>query len=194
MQDQGRKESSHGVRSWSAGEYRAALSTFMFGPTEKWHNETKECFLFEKQRKNILEARSKERVVLWIGLEGRVWFVTLMLWSWNHLTPVLSSNWQSGPKGAGKVKGEVRTHFEKQILGGDKKLNVIFSEQKVIELEWKGMGCKPSTFKRLQSLWGKREVQKTVLETTSRREGGKKRERVGFKPMNNWSITALCGL
>lgn len=50
----------------------------------------------------------------------------------------------------------------------------------MIELEWKGMGCKPSTLRKKR-----REVQKTVLETTSWRGGGKKRERVGFKPMNN---------
>lgn len=51
-----------------------------------------------------------------------------------------------------KKKGDDRSHFEKQILGGDKKQNVIFSKLKVIEVEWKGMDCKPSTLKRLRGL------------------------------------------
>lgn len=69
----------------------------------------------------------------------------------------------------GKEKGEGRTHFEKQILGRDKRQNVIFSKKKVIEVEWRGLDCKPSTLKRLQGLCEEkgREVQKTVLETRS---------------------------
>lgn len=67
--------------------------------------------------------------------------------------------------------------FEKQILGRDKRQNVIFSQPKVIEVEWKGMDCKPSTLKRLQGSCEEegREVQKTVLETRSWR--GREKER-----------------
>ena len=106
-----------------------------------------------------------------------------MLWSWNHLTLVLSRNWQKRTKECREKKsGEGRTLFEKQILGRDKRQNVISSKKKVIEVEWKGMDCKPSTFKkRLQGLCegGKgREVQKTVLETGSWR--GREKEIEGW--------------
>lgn len=80
----------------------------------------------------------------------------------------------------GKEKGEDGTHFETQIEGRDKRQNVIFSKQKVIEVEWKGMDCEPSTLKRLQGLCEERgrEVQKTILETRSWR--GRETEKEGW--------------
>lgn len=44
---------------------------------------------------------------------------------------------------SGKEKGEGRRHDEEQILGRDRRQNVIFSKQNVIVVKWKSMDCKP---------------------------------------------------
>lgn len=76
----------------------------------------------------------------------------------------------------GIEKREDGTHFETQILGRDKRHNVIFSKQKEIEVERKGMDCKPSTLKGLQGLCEEkgREVQKTVFRNQILEREGKR--------------------
>lgn len=65
-------------------------------------------------------------------------------------------------EGQEKKRRKTGPTLKSRFLGRDKRRNVIFSKQKVIEVEWKGMDFKPSTLKRLQGLCEEkgREVQK----------------------------------